>query len=159
MSEEEKKVGWNNHRDGQGPGEAPELPPLKVLLTRNATVPWVYAALAAAPLTFVALLIYSMTHLPDQWGFHFAAWAKIGPLRIPALVCAFSSFLLAKFTYRIPFGNLDRKMLPEVLAYYPRTLKETGQTFLALLETAMALTLIYFGQLMIFVEIYRILSK
>ena len=137
----------------------PLQPQPRVLLTRKAFQPWVYAVWAAAPVTFVILLIYSTTDLPGQWGFHFTAWVKTGPLRFPVLACGLSKFILARITYKIPFGNPDRKMLPEVLVYYPRNLWETGWTSLALLHAAMTLSVIYLGQLLIFVEIVNILSN
>lgn len=137
----------------------PELPPRKVLLTRKAYLPWLAAAWAAAPVTFIVLLIYSTTTLPDQWGFHFGAWAKKGPLRLPAVGSGLLWFVLAKVVYRIPIGNPKRERLPEVLAYYPRTLWEIVRTSLALFHAVILSVMLYLCQLLIFVEVVGILAK
>jgi hypothetical protein len=150
---------WNKDIAENELGSSPELSPRKVLLTRKGFKPWVYAAWAAAPLTFVALLIYSTTSLPDQWGFHFATWARTGSLRIPLLVCVLSRFTLARIVYGIPIGNPEKRMLPDILAYQPHTIKEAGQTFLALFVIVLTLAVLYLGQLLIFVEVYGILTK
>ncbi|MCX5865028.1 MAG: hypothetical protein NTW42_08165 [Deltaproteobacteria bacterium] len=137
----------------------PESTPPKVLLTQKAYVPWMAAAWAAAPLTFVVLLIYSMTDLPNQWGFHFAAWAKKGPLRLPMLGFSVLWIILTRGVYGIPIGNCEKDRFPEVRAYYPRTLWEAGRTSLAILQAASGLVMIYICQLVIFVEIFAILAK
>jgi len=144
---------------GKGSDISSELSPPTVLLTKKGFMPWVYTVWAAAPLTFVALLIYSKTSLPDQWGFHFGTWAEKSFLVSPMIVFSLLNIILSKILYGIPIGNPKRKMVPDIMAYHPRNLRETGRAFLVLLNALLTLTVVYLAQLLIFVELFGIFSK
>lgn len=140
-------------------GISSELPPPKVLLSRRDLGPWLFVAYGAAPLTLIAMVVYSRSSLPDQWGFYIAAWTRTGPLRIPTIGCALLVYILRRIVYGVPFGTPARRMLPEVLAYYPRTPRDRDRTSLALLHAALLLAKIYLVQMLIYTETWNFFFK
>lgn len=162
VGEEENRRGpslWDRDVTEKELGISSELPPPKVLLSRRDLGPWLFVAYGAAPLTFIAMVVYSRSSLPDQWGFYIAAWTRTGPLRIPTIGCALLVYILRRIVYGIPFGVPARRMLPEILAYYPRTPRDRGQTSLALLHAALLLAKIYLVQMLIYTETWNFFFK